>query len=422
MIPEHRLPRPLDSARRSRARWVLVAVLTAPLALLGACDKVPLLAPTGTTITLFTSTQLLPLNGSAEVTASVLESGGTPVQNGTVVTFTTSLGRMEPAEGRTTGGKATVRLMAGTQSGTAEINAFSGASAAAAKVSIPIGAAAVGTVLVNAEPTRVPSTGGASQIIATVQDTGGNVLSGVPVTFTTTTGTLSPGTATSGTDGRAISTLTTNQDATVTVTAGAKTGTVAITASAVPTVTITPPTTTPSVGVSANFTFNITPGAATAPIRTVNVDWDDGVRQSLGAASGSITVPHTFRDSGTFEVSVTATDALNQTTTVTAPVDVFPAVPFTLTVSASSGRVNNPITITATAPVGSPLIVGFEWNLGAPVVGDADGIVTTSIPTVTAVYPAMPCSTSTCTIQITVKATGADGRIGFGSTTTTITP
>jgi len=119
MIPEHRLPRLLQAARRGPARCIAVAALLAPLALIGACDKVPLLAPTGTTITLFTSTQLLPLGGSAEVTASVLESGGTPVQNGTVVTFTTSLGSMDPAEARTNGGKVTVRLMAGDRSGTA---------------------------------------------------------------------------------------------------------------------------------------------------------------------------------------------------------------------------------------------------------------------------------------------------------------
>jgi len=196
-----------------------------------------------------------------------------------------------------------------------------------------------------------------------------------------------------------------------------------VTATAVPVVTISPPGTTPSVGVSANFTITITPGAATAPIRTVTIDWDDGRGvTSLGAASGSVTVPHTFVEPGTYEVSVTATDALNQTTRVTVPVDVFPAVPFTLSVSASSGRVNNPITITATPPVGSPVIVAFEWNLGAPVNGAPSGIVTTSIPTVTAVYPAMPCALSSCVVQITVTARGADGRIGFGSTSTTITP
>jgi adhesin/invasin len=423
MISEHRLIRLLQAARRGPARCIAVALLLAPLTLIGACDKVPLLAPTGTTITLFTSTQLLPLGGSADVTASVLESGGTPVQNGTVVTFTTSLGSMDPAEARTNGGKATVRLVAGDRSGTAEINAFSGASQAAAKISIPIGAAAVGTVLVNAEPTRVPSTGGTSQIIATVQDTGGNVLSNVPVTFTTTTGTLSPGTATTGQDGRATTTLATNQDATVTVTAGAKTGTVAVTATAVPTITITPPATTPSVGVSSSFTFNITPGSASAPIRTVIVDWDDDTApQQLGAATGSITVPHTFKEAGVHEVRATATDALNQTTAVMAPVDVFPAVPFTLSMSASSGRVNSPVTITATLPVGSPVITRYVWNVGGSIVGHPDGIIETNIPTVTVTYNVMPCTASVCTVQLNVTAFGNDGRLGFGSTTTTITP
>ena len=422
MIPEQRQPRLLDAARRVPVRHIALTVLVVSVALLGACDKVPLLAPTGTTITLFTNTQLLPLGGTADVTASVLESSGQPVQNGTVVTFTTSLGSIEPAEARTNGGKANVKLLAGTRSGTAEISAFSGSSTATAKLSIPIGAAAVGNVLVSASPTRVPSTGGSTEIVATVQDTGGNVLSGVPVAFTTTQGVLSPAAATSGSDGTAKSTLTTNQDSTVTVTAGAKTGTVAITATAVPIVTINPPATTPSVGVSALFTISITPGNAAAPIRSVLVDWDDGKQQSLGAASGSVTVPHTFLKAGTYEVEVTATDALNQTTRVTAPVDVFPAVPFTITLSASTGRVGSPVTITATPPVGAPVIVNYTWNVGGSIVGHADGIISTTIPTVTVTYDRLPCSASVCTVQINLTATGADGRIGFGSTTTTITP
>jgi len=428
MISEHRLIRLLQAARRGPARCIAVALLLAPLTLIGACDKVPLLAPTGTTITLFTSTQLLPLGGSADVTASVLESGGTPVQNGTVVTFTTSLGSMDPAEARTNGGKATVRLVAGDRSGTAEINAFSGASQAAAKISIPIGAAAVGTVLVNAEPTRVPSTGGTSQIIATVQDTGGNVLSNVPVTFTTTTGTLSPGTATTGQDGRATSTLTTNQDATVTVTAGAKTGTAAITASPGPTVTITPPAATPSVNVSSNFAITITPGNASAPIRTVTVNWGDGTTQQLGATSGSITIPHTFEgdaltfNAKTYTVTVTATDVLNQTTTASVPVDVVAAQPFTLTMSATSGRVGSPITITVTAPPGSPRVTEYAWNFGGPVDIAPTGQTTTTGPTITVKYLSMPCSATVCTVQINVIAKGVDGRIGIGNTTTTISP
>ena len=113
----------------SRPHPTLFALLMA-VAFLSACDKVPLLAPTESTITLTSSTTVVPVNGSAEITASVTESAGTPVQNGTVVTFTSSFGNIEPNEARTQGGKATVRFVASSQSGTAKVGAFSGAARA----------------------------------------------------------------------------------------------------------------------------------------------------------------------------------------------------------------------------------------------------------------------------------------------------
>src|SRR3712207_5325088 len=94
----------------SRSRLALPALFFA-LALVSACDKVPLLAPTESTITLTASTTIVPVNGTAQIVASVTEAAGTPVQNGTVVTFTSSFGNIEPAEARTQGGKATVRFV-----------------------------------------------------------------------------------------------------------------------------------------------------------------------------------------------------------------------------------------------------------------------------------------------------------------------
>ena len=44
---------------------------------------------------------MLPTGGSTEVSASVFEEAGTPVQNGTTVRFSTNLGRVEPAEAQT---------------------------------------------------------------------------------------------------------------------------------------------------------------------------------------------------------------------------------------------------------------------------------------------------------------------------------
>src|SRR5438034_2735957 len=67
------------------------------LLLAGACQKVPLLAPTGSSINLTATATTLPINGSADLIAQVLESGGTPPQNGTLVTFTTPPGTVQPA-------------------------------------------------------------------------------------------------------------------------------------------------------------------------------------------------------------------------------------------------------------------------------------------------------------------------------------
>src|ERR687892_331811 len=71
---------------------IVLAVLAA------ACDKAQLLAPTKSTITLSAATRVLPSNGTTPITAAVLEQAGTPVQNGTTVRFTTTLGHVDPVE------------------------------------------------------------------------------------------------------------------------------------------------------------------------------------------------------------------------------------------------------------------------------------------------------------------------------------
>src|SRR5688500_5330836 len=92
-----------------------------------ACEKVPLLAPSGSTILLTTPTNVLAANGSIDVTAHILEAAGTPPHSGTHVTFTTTLGLIEPAEARTdVNGRVTVRFIANGSNGTATIVASSG--------------------------------------------------------------------------------------------------------------------------------------------------------------------------------------------------------------------------------------------------------------------------------------------------------
>src|ERR1051325_6765761 len=80
---------------------VFRASFLALLAVGVACQKVPLLAPTGSTITLTASTTALSANGTTPIIAQVLESAGTPPHQGTHVSFVTTLGRIDPEEAET---------------------------------------------------------------------------------------------------------------------------------------------------------------------------------------------------------------------------------------------------------------------------------------------------------------------------------
>ena len=248
---------------------------------LGSCDKVPLLAPTESTITLVSNRAVVPINGTAQIIATVIEQSGTPAHNGTLVTFTTTLGTLDPREAVTSNGQAVVTLRAGTESGTAEIGAFSGSARTENLVMIAIGAAAAGAVSVSASPASVPSTGGTVTIQATVTDLSGNLMPGLPVSFSTTAGTLSASQALTDTQGIASTTLTTNLAATVTVTlTGTVTGTVMVTVNSAPTIAVTTTTTAPA---GTATVFSVVTTAPGSPITDVSINFGDGASLSLGS-------------------------------------------------------------------------------------------------------------------------------------------
>src|SRR5476649_2657809 len=145
-------------------RFPVMAVVFGSGILSGACSKVPLLAPSGSTIILTSAATALPVNGTATIIAQVLEAGGTPPQDGTLITFTTTLGTIQPPQAETSGGRVIVKFNAGSASGSATIVASSGGASvgAAGAIKILIGTAAVGRVIVGANPTLVPALGGSS--------------------------------------------------------------------------------------------------------------------------------------------------------------------------------------------------------------------------------------------------------------------
>jgi hypothetical protein len=367
------------------------ALLTLTIGTLGAvamasCHRAPLLAPTGSSITLVASTNVLPVNGATDILAilnegvlqggsgnagsTVSAGGGTPVHDGTVVSFSTSLGRIEPAEAKTSGGRATVQLVADGRSGTATVTAFSGSTIETLDVSI--GAAAAAQITVTANPQSLPGTGGSTTVSARVEDQGGNGLLGVPVSFSTTKGTLAATSVVTNDQGVATTKLTTSQEATVTATAGggsaALSGTVLVTLSPRTSVAITAPASA-VVGVPAGFT--ITP-ATGAIITDVVVDFGDGRSVSLGAITGATQVSHAFRRTGGLTVTATATGSDGSTGRSATQIAVSP-LPVTLSYSpASSPQVAAVVTFTATTTAGA-IIDHYEWDFGDGQSGTSQG-------------------------------------------------
>ncbi|MGH9218935.1 MAG: Ig-like domain-containing protein, partial [Vicinamibacterales bacterium] len=232
-----------------------------------ACDSVPLTSPTGSTISLSIDRNVLPLNGQATVRAVVIESAGTPVHNGTMVTFQAAIGSMSPVEAATVNGVATVTFLAGSMSGRGFIHAFSGAArtgsgnASSGGVEVVVGAAAAGSIAVSASPSSVSQSGGTVTVSALVLDSSNNPLPGVSVLFSTSTGSLSSTTATSDASGIARTQLTTAQTATVIAIAGAAKGEARVDVSTAPGVEVVAPD-SGVAGVPVPITVRLTGGAS----------------------------------------------------------------------------------------------------------------------------------------------------------------
>src|SRR5262249_26496180 len=111
---------------RFRRLFPILGALAALALADSGCEKVPLIAPSGSTITLTSPTSALPANGTAQIVATVVEAAGTPPHSGTLVTFTTSLGTITPSNVETdVSGRAVATFRAGADSGTATILASS---------------------------------------------------------------------------------------------------------------------------------------------------------------------------------------------------------------------------------------------------------------------------------------------------------
>ncbi|MBA2306071.1 MAG: PKD domain-containing protein [Acidobacteria bacterium] len=368
------------------------------ISLVSACDKVPLLAPSGTVITLFPTATSVPINGEIEIIATVIENGvttappstgtgpgtgpgagagtptttttqpgaGTPVQNGTLVSFTTTIGRIEPTEARTHNGQVRVKFISNGQSGLATVTAFSGGASGRIE-NLSVGTAAAGRIVVTSSQGLGPA-GGTTEVRARVEDASGTPLRGIPVTFRTNAGTLSSTTATTDETGVAVVTLTTNRNATVTASAGSQTSdlNIALSARLINTVTPSPPSTT--VGTPVAFSI-VSPTEANITDATIN--FGDGQSQSLGSFNGTTTASHVYNAPGSYTVSVTARDALNTTQTQTTSVTIG-SLALTLNAQPNPAAPNSPVTFVAVGTSGAQ-VRAYRWTFGDGSVVETSG-------------------------------------------------
>jgi hypothetical protein len=185
-----------------------LALGAAGVAVMVACEEVPMTAPAGTSIFLQANPGFVAANGDRSlVTAFLTEPAGTLVPDGTVVFFFTDLGSIEE-QVKTVNGLAKTWFVSDSRSGTANVFAYSGGPAPAAtaapgdgvspRADVGFSASASGTgnanvpivigtgrpigVIVTASPGRIVNPA-SSRITAIVVDDTGNPVRNVPVIF-----------------------------------------------------------------------------------------------------------------------------------------------------------------------------------------------------------------------------------------------
>ena len=425
-----------DRRRGLRRLASTLALLTtaAVLPLVSACDKVPLLAPAGTVITLFPAGSFVPANGQIQIVATVIEQGtapsggtgnggggtttttstpgsGTPVHNGTLVSFTTTIGRIEPREARTNNGQVTVTFYADGQSGAATITAFSGGASGKLE-NLAVGTAAIDKVLLTVSPQTLPPSGGTATVQARAENAAGVPLSGLTVSFSTDNGNLSSTSVVTDANGIATTVLNTTRQAKVTANVAGKTAEATVTLNPRTGVTISGPTTPVSAGVPATFTVGV---SGTANIRDVIVDFGDGESRSLGAISGSTSIQHTYDEAGSYPVRATALEASGFTEQVGTAITILPGQPPSVIITASNNNpsVGETVIFTATVSGATSTIQRYEWDFGS---GAVPATATTTGNRASATY------TSTGTKIITLRVIQASGPSGEGQTAIVVKP
>jgi hypothetical protein len=318
---------------------------------------------------------------TATITAVVTAANGTAVSN-VVVTFGTTSGALTASTATTnSSGQATTTLSAKGVAATSITVTATVTSTVTGTVSVGVGSGTGGgndTISVITSLPQIPSDGSKSATItAVVRDTNNNLVPGVTVTFSATSGGLQVTQATTDATGSAKATLSSASDPsdrtiTVTATAQSQSATVPVSVTGT-TLAITGPTNLTQTA-QGTFAVSLTNSAGTGIANeAVTIVSKNGntlsantvTTNATGAAQFQLTVAHAGADTITVSSlglqSVASLSVSNQSFTLTAPtanatIDVNTATPVTLSwtaLSASNVAVGQTGTVALTSSRGA---------------------------------------------------------------------
>jgi hypothetical protein len=175
----------------SIARRFALLVPAALLALASACQEGTPVSPSGASLHISAQPTRIAKNGVSKITLQVLRSNGNPVNPGTEVRLSTTVGQVDEVVHTDADGVARAELSGAGQVGTATVTAHSGA-VEPVTVEVAIGSLAA-SVRLQVTPSGVPESGGLLDLLALVRDDQGQPLPDASVNFTSEVGTLASG-------------------------------------------------------------------------------------------------------------------------------------------------------------------------------------------------------------------------------------
>ncbi len=188
----------------SRSSLLVLAALAVPV----ACSEGTPVAPTGTILRVSAYPTQIGKIGRSTITVSAYRSTGNPVNPGTEIRLSSTLGTIDPVAYTSDSGQATAVLQGTGRVGTATVSAFSG-GVDPVTIDIAIGELAA-SMSFQVTPSSVAETGGVLELLALVRDDVSQPLAGAQVNFRSEVGTLASGGRfiTTDADGEARDTLT----------------------------------------------------------------------------------------------------------------------------------------------------------------------------------------------------------------------